>query len=415
MTLIKTSFLNAISVVIKMLTMLGINKILAVYVGPSGYALIGQLQNAVAMLLTFSSGAINTGVTKYTAQYSEFEDKQHSVWRASFRITLISVLIISFFIFIFSDFLSVYFLKNIEYSIVFTCFSFTLVFFALNAQVLAILNGKKEIYAYVQVNIIGSLVSLVVTVSLAFLYGLKGALIALVINQSVVFFVSVFIASKFDWFKAFNFSGVFDKKIALNLLKYALMGLTGAIVVPLSHIFIRTHIGEQFGWESAGYWDAIWRISTIYLMFITSVLSVYFLPRFSEIKIKKELRAELLKGYSLIIPTVLFLSLCIYLARDYIVVLLFSNDFLAMRNLFLWQLVGDVFKVISWLLGYILLAKAMVKLVIFSELLFALSFYLFTVFFTSYFGLEGVTYAYCLNYFCHLGFMFFSLKRLRVL
>ena len=36
MTLIKTSLLNAIAVVIKMLTMLGINKILAVYVGPTG-------------------------------------------------------------------------------------------------------------------------------------------------------------------------------------------------------------------------------------------------------------------------------------------------------------------------------------------------------------------------------------------
>ncbi len=57
MTLIKTSLLNAIAVVIKMLTLLGINKILAVYVGPTGYAALGQFQNAVQMITTFGSGA----------------------------------------------------------------------------------------------------------------------------------------------------------------------------------------------------------------------------------------------------------------------------------------------------------------------------------------------------------------------
>lgn len=69
MALIKTSLLNAIAVVIKMITMLGINKILAVYVGPAGYAALGQFQNAVQMIATFGSGAINTGVTKYTAEH----------------------------------------------------------------------------------------------------------------------------------------------------------------------------------------------------------------------------------------------------------------------------------------------------------------------------------------------------------
>jgi PST family polysaccharide transporter len=69
MTLIKTSLLNAIAVLIKMLTMLGINKVLAIYVGPAGYATLGQFQNAVQMITTSPAGAINTSVTKYTAEY----------------------------------------------------------------------------------------------------------------------------------------------------------------------------------------------------------------------------------------------------------------------------------------------------------------------------------------------------------
>ncbi|MEG1345923.1 MAG: hypothetical protein RSC78_04255 [Acidaminococcaceae bacterium] len=83
MSLIKTSLLNAIAVVIKMLTMLGLNKILAIYVGPAGYAAIGNFQNAVQMISTFANGAINTGVVKYTAEYHDAEEKQRQVWRTA--------------------------------------------------------------------------------------------------------------------------------------------------------------------------------------------------------------------------------------------------------------------------------------------------------------------------------------------
>lgn len=83
MTLIKTSLLNGIAVLFKMLTLLGLNKILAIYVGPAGYAVLGQFQNAVQMITTLASGAINTGVTKYTAEYHGEEEKQHTVWRTA--------------------------------------------------------------------------------------------------------------------------------------------------------------------------------------------------------------------------------------------------------------------------------------------------------------------------------------------
>lgn len=83
MTLLKTSALNGIAVGVRMLTALGLNKVLAYSVGPSGYAVIGQFQNFVSMLTTFASGAINTGVTKYTAEYSDDEARQRMVWRTA--------------------------------------------------------------------------------------------------------------------------------------------------------------------------------------------------------------------------------------------------------------------------------------------------------------------------------------------
>ena len=112
MTLIKTSLLNGIAVVIKMLTLLGINKILAIYVGPAGYAALGQFQNAMTMITTFASGAINTGVTKYTAEYYDDEPKQRLVWRTAGTIALVGSVVTALLIAIFNQTLAAWFLKD---------------------------------------------------------------------------------------------------------------------------------------------------------------------------------------------------------------------------------------------------------------------------------------------------------------
>ena len=82
-TLIKTSLFNSIAVVIKMLTMLGLNKVLAVYVGPAGYVAIGNFQNALQMILIFAGGSFDTGIVKYTAEYSDDEAAQRKLWQTS--------------------------------------------------------------------------------------------------------------------------------------------------------------------------------------------------------------------------------------------------------------------------------------------------------------------------------------------
>src|SRR6185369_2998685 len=102
MTLIKTSLLNGIAVVVRMLSSLVLNKILAVYIGPSGYAVIGQLQNLISLVTSFANGAINTGVTKYTAEYFDDEPRQQAIWRTAGGISLVGSLIAAAVIALFS-------------------------------------------------------------------------------------------------------------------------------------------------------------------------------------------------------------------------------------------------------------------------------------------------------------------------
>ena len=398
MTLIKTSLLNGIAVIIKMLTLLGLNKILAIYVGPAGYAALGQFQNAVQMVITLASGAINTGVTKYTAEYHDDEVKQHAVWRTAGTISLVGSIMVAIGVITFNKPLAGWFLKDESLGSVFIWFAATLVLFVFNTLLLAILNGKKEIHRYVIANIAGSLFALVVTTIMAIQMGLYGALVALAVYQSLTFFVTLTLIYKARWFKLRYLFGGIDTQSAKNLVKFTAMALTSAACVPLSHILIRNHLGETLGWEAAGYWEAMWRLSAAYLMLVTTTLGVYYLPKLSELQKADDIKKEVLQGYKVILPIAATCGLVIYLLRDFIIKILFTPEFAPMAVLFGWQMVGDTLKIGSWIVAYLMLSKAMMKLFILSEIAFAASFYALSYYLTGISGLEGVSIAHAANY-----------------
>lgn len=398
MTLLRTSLWNGIAVLVKMLTLLGINKVLAIYVGPVGYATVGQFQNAVQMITVFASGAINTGVTKYTAEHAGDAKSLVALWRTAGTITIFGSIVTGIFVALFSSPLALYFLGGVEYKFVFVCLASTLLMLTLNSLFLAILNGKKEIRGYVIANIAGSLFALLITCVLAVVYGLYGALIALATYQAAAFLATVLVCKGTDWFAVKNFYGAVDKVIATNLGKFVLMALTSAICAPLAQIIIRSHLSEKFGLQEAGYWEAMWRLSAAYLMFVTTTLSVYLLPRLSEIDNKSELRSEILQSYKLIIPAVIVGSIIIYVLRDFIITLLFAANFSPMRDFFAWQMIGDTLKIGGWLLAYLMLGKAMYKLYVIAELVYAFGFVGLAFLFTNWFGSIGVAMAHTAIY-----------------
>lgn len=410
MTLIKTSILTAIATIIKVISGFVINKIIAIYIGPSGLAVVGQLQNFISIITTFSNGAVTNGIVKYTAEYQTIEQKQ-KIFSSSIIISFICSLIISIFLFGFNEYLSELILKDVQYSSVFVVFGMSIFLFALNTVLMSILNGQKEIKKFIVINISSSIFSLFFTSLLIMQLNLIGALYALVLNQSVIFFVTLFFVLKSSWFKLEYFIKGLDKDSLSKLSKYSLMAIVSALTVPVSHLIIREYIGENLGWDEAGYWQGIWYISTIYLMVITTSLSVYYLPKLSEIQDNNELKKEIFTGYKIIMPIVIIMSLSIFLLKEYVILIAFSEKFMPMMELFTWQLIGDVIKIASWLLGYITLAKAMTKIYISLEIIGSLSFVLVSIYFIDNFGLIGITYAYTFNYILYMCVMIYIFRK----
>ena len=387
-------------------------KIIAVYVGASGLAFIGQFQNFISILMSFATGAINSGVVKYTAEYREDEVQKQKLWSTAIRVSLSATFLTSLLLILFHNYLSSFFFKNSEYGSLFIVFAITLVFFVLNSLLLAILNGQKEIKKLVSIGVVSSFVGLMLTGLLSYYFGLYGALLSYTTGQAIVFFVTLIYVFKSNWFKVKLFTGNLDKGYLKKLGGYTAMAISSALSVPVSMLFIRTYIGENLSWEDAGYWDAIWKISAAYLMFVTTTLSIYYLPRLSEIKESSELRDEIFNGYKVILPIVIIIALGIFILKDFVITILFTKQFIPMKKLFLFQLIGDVFKIASWLLGYLMIAKAMTKSFIFTEILFSLSFVLLSVALIKITGLIGVTMAFAINYLLHLLTMIFIFKKI---
>ena len=410
MTLVRTSALNGIATVVRILTAIGLNKVLAVYVGPAGYALFGQFSNAITVAGAVSGGAIGAGVTKYTAQHFDDPDRQRAIWRAAARYIAIAATLTSAAVLIGSGTLANELLGDRSFAIVFVLLACSLPLLALNALLLAIMNGKKDVRGFVIQNISASIVGAVVAAVLAIAFGPVGALIALAVNQTVVFAITLWMCRHAAWLRLDSFIGKVDRATVRPLLGFALMAMTSALIAPLGQVLVRDHLIERFGAVAAGEWQATFKISEIYLTLFTTTLTVYYLPRLAEIRDKTDLWQEIARVYRVVLPIAAAAAGIIFLLRSWIATTLFTAEFLGMIELFGWQLFGDVLKIGSWILGFVMIGRAMVRWFIFTEIVFGATWVLLTFALTKPMGLPGAPAAFACNYAIYWLFMIWLLR-----
>src|ERR1019366_2031205 len=135
-----TSFFSALAVLTKLATSLFLNKVLAVYVGPAGYGVIGQLQSLITLVTTFASGAVNTGVTKYTAEFAKSPARQRALWTTAATMGLIGAAVLAGLLLLARDPLSRWLLDGPQHSAVLIWLAFALPLLVLNGLMLAIMN-----------------------------------------------------------------------------------------------------------------------------------------------------------------------------------------------------------------------------------------------------------------------------------
>jgi len=411
--LISVTSLTGLLTLSKMASGFIIGKFVAVYIGPSGIAMMGQLQNLIGILNGLVNSPAGSGVVKFTAQnINEGVEISSKWWRASFRwIIIMTAIIISATIF-FSAELSHWMFDTEKFKNIIIFAALLMPFTAIGTLLTSILNGHQQYKKYVSIGMLSVMISTLIMIALVLSFSITGGLIALSLQYALLGILTMFFCRKEKWFTIESFIGNFDKKHSQDILKYIIMAISGAVFFPLSLFTVRKIIIVTLGWDAAGQWQAVWKISETYLAVITLSLTTYFLPRLSVLKVRSKITKEIFDTLKVVLPITLVLSCVIFVMRDFIVSVLFTNKFELASQLIPMQLIGDSIKIIGWVCAFPMLSLGKMKWYVACEVLASISFTLLSYYLISVNGINGVVQAYIGTYFIYLSFILINYKRI---
>ncbi|NNL32254.1 MAG: O-antigen translocase [Flavobacteriaceae bacterium] len=404
MNFVKTSFYSAIGTSVSLIVKLITNKFVAVYLSTSGMFLIGQLKDFLKITSVISNFGTLNGTVTYTARYKEDVLSLKSVLSTSFKIHLYFSLAVCAFTLIFKAKLSEYLFNSSDYESFLTVLAFSIVSISIHTLFMSVLNGLKQIKLYVLINIIATILSALVLIVLIIKYSTIGAFYAFAIGQLLTFLVSLILISIFKPFSLKLLIGQFNNVQFKKLSKFSLMALAGPICLISATFFVRYFLASEFDQNHAGSWEGMWRISAMYLLFLTTTFKFYLLPTFSTLE-GIQLKKEVFKVWKFMLPIIVIIALTVYFLRDFVINTLLDKEFFLVGTLIGFHLIGDTIKINGWVLGNILIAKAKTKAFIFFQIEWALVFAVLTFVFVKNYGFVGVSIAYFLAYLIHFILM----------
>ena len=391
--------LHSATVITKIVAGFLTTKFIAIFIGPEGMALIGNLRSLLTSVQSFGTIGLYNGVVKYINEFKNDAVKLGKTLSTAYYLGFLATMIVAFLSYFNAGTINdLIFSNQYNYAYVIKIMALALPFYSLNLFSFSIMNGFSKYKFLMILNIIGQIMGLSVTLLLIWQNNIDGALISVVIAPSLIFLITLV--------------GILNRRNLLPLVKvsyidfewmkkfrpYAVMAIVSGIAFPLVIIGIRNYIISAEGMKDAGFWESMNRISSYYLMFVNSLMALYFLPRFAEIDSKKEFRNEVFSFYRTIIPVFALLLVAIYLLRPFIVALFLTDEFVPVEDLFGWQLLGDFVKVLSVVIAYQFIAKKMFWHFIITETFLLFMLYFTSMYLVDIYGVKGANMAHFISY-----------------
>jgi O-antigen/teichoic acid export membrane protein len=402
--LIKVAWLNSATVITKIIAGFLTTKFVAIFIGAEGLALIGNLRNFLTALQSLATVGLYNGIVKFIGEFKNDTLKLSKTLSTSYYLGFVATILVSILCYYNANIINdIIFSTQYDFAYVIKITALAIPFYSLNMFSFSIMNGfTKYKFLYI-LNIIGQILGLSVTLLLIWQNNIDGALISVVIAPSLIFLITlVGILNRRSLIPSIKVSNI-DFNWIKKLSPYAIMALVSGIALPLIFIAIRNYIIDSEGMKDAGFWEAMNRISSYYLMFLNSLMVLYFLPRFSEIGDKKEFRKEVFGFYKSIMPIIGFGFILIYLLKPFIVALFLTNEFETVQDLFGWQLLGDFVKILSVVIAYQFIAKKMFLHYIITEILLIIILYFSSIYFIDIYGVKGANIAHFVAYLLYFG------------
>ncbi len=399
-TFLKNSAFALISVGVRLFSSLVLNKVVASYFGPAGLVQLAHFQNLLAFFTLVPNDGINRGIMPYLSQFESNPRAFYQYVKSGFGLTSLVFGFTALIILLSRPWFLVYLPADSIWLFLFFLGAFLVV---IQSFFSAVLLARKRLFFVVAGNCLTALLVIfyvlfayrIWTISY-FLMGYLLTLSSLVLYTLPISLRNLslirLLKTRFSW------------KASKKLSQYILMALSVLLFTKALDYYIRDFNIRNFSIYQAGLWQGVVRLSDSYTALFTAVLSYAFYPKVAALTTNVlHLNLFVKSVLKLIIPILLLGLTGVYFAGEFLLTHLFSTDFLEAQSMLPFQLLGDLFKLTSWILVNILVAKAQVWIVILFEGLSALVYLGSFYFFTDQFGIAGNTMAHCANYFFFLA------------
>jgi len=338
---------TSISTFIRVISGIAINKILAIFIGPSGLAMYGNYMNFATMLAISGSGSTQTAITKLLAGSESKKETKKLLFSALFIIFSLS-LFISFISFIFVENIALYIFRDASLQL-YVYFSVAIMWLnVINLSFLAILNGLKEYKYYALFNMFiafgPAILIFFLRTYIDIFYIISSYLFS---NFIISICLSILLLPFFKSLKDGN--SILSSQLIKKLFKFGITSMLTGIIVTLSLLIFRSMIisFSSEGLFDAGLWEGLYRLTTFYNLLLFSPIAIYFLPKFvSELRFFE--RKKIMYKLVIIVSAIsIFLFFFLDFFSIFIIKLLFSNDFISIAIFLKYILLAESFRIIG--------------------------------------------------------------------
>ncbi|WP_123426961.1 O-antigen translocase [Pseudomonas brassicacearum] len=373
-------------------------KIIAYYLGAEGMGALGHFMSVSTMVYMIAGGGVINAVIKYAAEYARQPRQLLRFISVSATYSAIFCFVVMCFGVVFSKEIASLVFKDSGMYWVIVILAAAQVLFAFVNLVVGVSNGLMQTNVYSKIQIFGSLCALPIIWGLISQYGSVGATLSIIVMYAITFIPALY----YFWKSNFRtkVSLVKLKKIEfIRLSSYTLMLMTSAVTFPVVEIIIRQMLIDSAGYSAAGIWQGAVKLSSAYLGFFSIFLAYYFMPMVSRIEIKRDIGFLTLKFVMLMMVVFCIGAGTLYVWRAFFIPLILSPSFSSLDDVIIYQLVGDLFKVLSYVIGFVAVAKAATKVYIAAELIQNALFLLLSVLMLKiYPDTKGVMIGYAISY-----------------
>jgi PST family polysaccharide transporter len=389
-------------------------KVLAILLGPVGIGLVGLYQSIIDLTSTITGLGIRSSGVRQIAAASATADQQKvartvlTIRRIAMGLGIVGMILVFFG----RNQISRLTFGNTERSNAIAILSVTLLFISISSGQTALVQGMRRIGDLAKLNVLGAFWGAAISIPVIYFWGEKGIAPFLVVVSAMTILTSWWYARKIPILKV-NLPLRDIRDEARGLLSLGMVLMASALMTTLVLYMIRVMVVQRFGLEAAGLYQSAAMISNVYIGFILGAMGMDFYPRLTAVSqdnaacnrlVNEQAEIGLLIAAPGLIATLTFAPL--------VIKLFYSKMFIPAYDILQWQILGTFLRVVSWPLGFTLLAKSKGKMFFCTELgANAVHIVLFW-FGIIIFGLKGAGMAFFVLYIFYLFLMMYVIKKL---